>query len=472
MNHMQLATLAEQARNGDNGALEQLYNATHTQMYFFALHTVRNNEDAKDVLQNTYIIVLQKIHTLEKPQMFVAWLKTILANECNRFLRERGKYILPDDETENLFDSLEDETEEFLPGSALFDQDIQRIVLDTIENELSPIQKQTVLLYYYDELKISEIAAITDTNENTVKNRLHESRKKLKKALAPYRSDGILSLGVLALTAILKEAAEKTTPPTEATSSILAAVARASSATSNILPTSIQPEHLDFSGTAAGARASAPPAKKVTAVRNRNPGNAASGTRRKMPEEVGSLHSHQGSAFAPYSSHSAAAKIRSAKARGAASVVSNRENSAKSANLFLQKKGGKLSRGLIKKILISVFALTTIVLSVTLVAHFRAPAPEQTPVGQAPPEEQASILGTWKGSLFRNTLTFNSDGTYTHSFLDRHRTSVYKLSGDKLMLDNQTEENCNRVKLEGDTMILYEKVLSVIPIRLKFKRVP
>ena len=189
MDYTKLASLAEKAQTGDSEALSGLYAATHNQMYFFALKIVGTEQDALDVLQNAYIIMVEKIATLDSPQMFIAWFKRVLINECNQSLRKNKKYLLPNDEQQDMFDSIEDEDEEFLPESVLNDSETQRMILDAIDNELSNIQKQTVLLFYYDELKISEIADITETNENTVKNRLHESRKKLKNALLTYRSE-------------------------------------------------------------------------------------------------------------------------------------------------------------------------------------------------------------------------------------------------------------------------------------------
>ena len=134
--------------------------------------------------------MVEKIAALENPQAFAVWFKRVLVNECNQLLKKNSRYVLPGDE-QDVFEAADDENEEFLPENALNDSETQRIILDAIDNELSNIQKQAVMLFYYDELKISEIAKITETNENTVKNRLYESKKKLKNVLLVYKKQGM-----------------------------------------------------------------------------------------------------------------------------------------------------------------------------------------------------------------------------------------------------------------------------------------
>jgi len=228
MDYANLALLAEKAQAGDTAAMSELYTETYNKMYFFTLKIVGNEQDALDVLQNAYIIMVEKLKSLKDPQMFIAWFKRVLINECNQSLKKNKKYVQPDDKKSNMFDSIPDENEEFLPESVLNDSETQRIIFDTIDNELSNIQKQTVMMFYYDELKISDIAKITETNENTVKNRLHESRKKLKNALLVYKKQGMLVVVPLPLlTALLRQLAEKNTLSPQVAETLLQTVSKA-----------------------------------------------------------------------------------------------------------------------------------------------------------------------------------------------------------------------------------------------------
>ena len=228
MDYNNLASLVIKAQSGDSEALSELYSATYNQMYFFAFKIVGNEQDALDVLQNAYIIMVEKIGTVKDSTMFISWFKRVLINECNHTLKKNHKYVPPEDEERDIFDSIEDENEEFLPESVLNDSETKRIIFDTIDNELSNSQKQTIMMFYYDEMKISQIADAMETNENTVKNRLHESRKKLKNALLVYRKQGMLVVVPLPLlTQLFRQLAEQNTLPPQTAEALLQSVSEA-----------------------------------------------------------------------------------------------------------------------------------------------------------------------------------------------------------------------------------------------------
>lgn len=187
MNFENLTRLAEKAKKGDTSALTELYNETNQSMYFYTLNVVGNEQDAMDVMQNSYVRMITKINTLKKPEMFYAWMKQIVYNECIRLRKKNNTYV-PDSD-EGKLANIPEENSEFLPEEMLHSKEKQTILLREID-KLSDNQKQALLLFYYDGLKIQEIAHITGSNENTVKFRLHEARNKLKRSLLPLVGQG------------------------------------------------------------------------------------------------------------------------------------------------------------------------------------------------------------------------------------------------------------------------------------------
>lgn len=75
------------ARRGDMKAHEVLYRAYGTPVYTLAVRMLRNPPQADDVLQETSIEVIRKIHTVRDPQAFPGWVKRIAVNKCLAHLR-------------------------------------------------------------------------------------------------------------------------------------------------------------------------------------------------------------------------------------------------------------------------------------------------------------------------------------------------------------------------------------------------
>lgn len=127
------------------------------------------------------------------PNAFEGWLFQITANKCRNVLSKSGRYTqLPEDEDGNtILDELPEENEGLIPASALENQAHREIILSIIE-ALPQQQKECVLLFYYSELTVAQIAQVLDCSEGTVKSRLNYARKKLRDGiLETEERDGI-----------------------------------------------------------------------------------------------------------------------------------------------------------------------------------------------------------------------------------------------------------------------------------------
>ena len=197
MTYVEIAELVIAAQNGNNNAFSKIFEATHNQMYYYAVKVV-GEDSAEDVLQNSYISLIKNIKSLSDPMAFVGWFKKIVYRECIAINKKNGRYILSNDDEENIFETLEDENTEFLPPDAFANVEKRQIVLDAIDR-LPDAQKQTILMFYFDELSIRQIAEIMDINENTVKSNLNYGRTKLAKSLGEKKSKHMLSAAPLLL---------------------------------------------------------------------------------------------------------------------------------------------------------------------------------------------------------------------------------------------------------------------------------
>ena len=217
------------ARQGDGGALKELYLDMYRSVYYLALRFVKNPEDAEDITQEVYITVQQHIPELREPVAFYGWVNQITVNKCNRFLGKYRGIAWLDDEDEIL--NLVDDDPLNLPDKALDDEATRIIILEVIDS-LPDGQRICTLLYYYTQNTIAQIADMLELNENTVKTRLSAARAKIRVALeGKAEKEGVKLWGIpLALGPILHQDFESFAIPREAEAHILDFITRASAA--------------------------------------------------------------------------------------------------------------------------------------------------------------------------------------------------------------------------------------------------
>ncbi|MBR0120782.1 MAG: RNA polymerase sigma factor [Clostridia bacterium] len=172
-------------KQGDGKAFEKIYNLTNRSAYFTALKIVSNEADALDVLQESYMLMLDKIGDLENPEAFSKWFNMIVANKAKELLRKNNKYLfiddvytLSDEDSAAFTQSIADESEEFKPGTLIEQLELKSQVMALIDG-LSDDKRTAILLYYYNDLSIKEISKALKVNENTVKSRLFYAKKDL-----------------------------------------------------------------------------------------------------------------------------------------------------------------------------------------------------------------------------------------------------------------------------------------------------
>ncbi len=178
-----LAELVVELQHGNGEAFEEIYNLTSGKAFATALSIVKKRDDAEDLLQDAYVTVLDKIDTLEKPEAFQGWFNIIVANKAKSFLQKSQPVLFKDDNEESaVFDSIKDDSEEYKPGLDVEKEDLRKDVMSLINN-LSDDKRTVILLYYYNEMSIKEIAQALEINENTVKSRLFQAKKDLSKGI-------------------------------------------------------------------------------------------------------------------------------------------------------------------------------------------------------------------------------------------------------------------------------------------------
>ena len=201
------------AKNGNKKAFDKLYKLTSNDVWFTCVSLLKDEENAKDIMQETYITAFLKLDTLKDEEKFCGWLTAIATNKSKNKLKGKVEYQIDD---EILI--AETETDELmLPEEYITKAEKRKVLLQIMEDTLSFNQYQTVLMFYFDEMSISEIAQGLEISEGTVKSRLNSSRAKMKTAIEDYeKKSGDKLHGVVVVpffTTIFKEEAKSLAVP-------------------------------------------------------------------------------------------------------------------------------------------------------------------------------------------------------------------------------------------------------------------
>lgn len=214
MNENEWRQLVKNALNDDEAAFERLYKETERSVYFLCLKLLGNEQDVKDIVQETYLAAFNGLSTLDDGANFPKWINGIAVNQCKRFFRSPKSESL-DEKLEHGMDFSDEEN--FIPDDYVTDAEKRRVIMNMIDTELSEVQRQTIILYYYNGLKTHEIASIMNCPEGTVKYRLSAAREKIKEAVLIYEKENKERLHAIVpipiLTLILRSEAEHTVVP-------------------------------------------------------------------------------------------------------------------------------------------------------------------------------------------------------------------------------------------------------------------
>ena len=177
----EMAGLVAAAQTGDRHAFEALVRATSPDTYTLAYRLCGNEEDASDVVQDTYLRAYRSIRRFRGDAQFTTWLYRITANCASDQIRRRARHRHDDlvDETPLIDDRAEIDPAARSGNTELRDR--LKVALDALPPKLRAV---VVLRDIYD-LPHEAIATELGISESAAKVRLHRARRKLREDLYP-----------------------------------------------------------------------------------------------------------------------------------------------------------------------------------------------------------------------------------------------------------------------------------------------
>jgi len=162
-----VATKEVTMKKGNEYIIEQNLISNYDMYYRLAYSYVHNSSDAMDIVQEGAYKAILKSNLLSKPEYATTWIYRIMINETFSFLRSNKREITDISEIE-------------IPKTDSYvDFDLEKAI-----DSLDPKDKIIIVLRFFEDYKLEEIAEMVEENLSTVKSRLYRSLKKLKINLA------------------------------------------------------------------------------------------------------------------------------------------------------------------------------------------------------------------------------------------------------------------------------------------------
>jgi len=180
--------LVERAKKGDRAALAKLVNKYSDRIYNLALRILRRKEDAEDVLQETFLTVIEKLDKFDGRSSFFTWIYRIATNAALMRLRKKKVVFQEVNDDPDFQESIENRV--FVdwsqdPSINVFDEEVKQKIDEAI-NKLSDIYRSVFVLRDIEGLSIKETSEILGITEENVKIRLRRARQFLRNYLSDY----------------------------------------------------------------------------------------------------------------------------------------------------------------------------------------------------------------------------------------------------------------------------------------------
>jgi RNA polymerase sigma-70 factor (ECF subfamily) len=175
--------LIEECRDGNFNNFRKLVELTSPFAYSVAFRMLGNEDQAKDVVQETMVTIWQKLKKIKTSQVYKTWIYRIVVNKCYDEMRKRKRNpeFVADEQTWGVISNMISEG----PSIALENSEISKII-SILTERLSTKQKAVFVLSDLEGMSNDEISEITGISKSAVKANLYHARKSISEKIEKF----------------------------------------------------------------------------------------------------------------------------------------------------------------------------------------------------------------------------------------------------------------------------------------------
>ena len=170
-------------REGNAEAFDMIYEQSSTYLRRYAMYLTKDYSAAEDLMQDTYMRIINHINNIDDDAAFMPWARTIMYNLAIQEFRKSSRVFACEDEA---LEAFQDEQSDEKSPEEIYELNESKSVIDSAIDRLPVKQGNVVKQYYFEYRSVGWIASHEKLSEGTVKTRLFNARKNLKAALSEY----------------------------------------------------------------------------------------------------------------------------------------------------------------------------------------------------------------------------------------------------------------------------------------------
>lgn len=160
----------ELAKNGDSQAFARLIEQVKVKIYKTGMAILKNDDDTCDAIQETLESAYKNLNSLNEEKYFSRWIIRIMVNKCYDIIRKNKKISYINEKMQ-------------INDNGYYDVYSKESDLENVLNQIDSDLRTTVVLYYYDDMSVSQVSEVLNIPEGTVKSRLSRAREKIYEIL-------------------------------------------------------------------------------------------------------------------------------------------------------------------------------------------------------------------------------------------------------------------------------------------------
>ena len=160
----------ELARNGDSQAFARLIEQVKVKIYKTGMAILKNDDDTCDAIQETLESAYKNLNSLNEEKYFSTWIIRIMVNKCYDIIRKNKKISYINEKMQ-------------INDNGYYDVYSKESDLENVLNQIDSDLRTTVVLYYFDDMSVSQVSEVLNIPEGTVKSRLSRAREKIYEIL-------------------------------------------------------------------------------------------------------------------------------------------------------------------------------------------------------------------------------------------------------------------------------------------------
>lgn len=161
--------------NGDTNAFSYLVDSYKNMVYSLAFKMTKNREEAEEISQDTFIKAYKNLSKFKGDSKFSTWLYRIAYHTSLDNIKKNKNNNSTFDINEITYNQIKS-VDNILEG---IERKERAKLIEACLNKLTDDERSIIWMFYFDELSLKEIMAVTDFSEANLKVKLHRARKKL-----------------------------------------------------------------------------------------------------------------------------------------------------------------------------------------------------------------------------------------------------------------------------------------------------